>query len=113
VADGLTFLGLQAMIDPPRAEAVTAVRQCRRAGIRVKMITGDHVLTAKAVARQIGLDGDGAGAEMVAVTGRELDRCSEGEVLDLAERAAVFARVAPEQKLRLVRPSRRAATSWP
>jgi cation-transporting P-type ATPase F len=102
VAGGLTLLGLQGMMDPPRAEAITAVRQCQRAGIRVKMITGDHVLTAKAVARQIGLNGSGAGQELLAVTGKELDGCSNGELLDLADRATVFARVAPEQKLRLV-----------
>jgi len=54
---GLTFLGLQGMIDPPRVEAINAVRACQSAGIRVKMITGDHALTARAIARQIGLDG--------------------------------------------------------
>jgi cation-transporting ATPase F len=102
VREGLTLLGLQGMMDPPRAEAVTAVRRCRRAGIRVKMITGDHVLTAQAVARQIGLNGDHVGGEPVAVTGRELEVCSRGELSDVAERAAVFARVTPEQKLRLV-----------
>ena len=102
VRDGLTLIGLQGMMDPPRAEAVTAVRRCRRAGIRVKMITGDHVLTAQAVARQIGLNGDQDGAELVAVTGRELDGCADIDLQDIAERAAVFARVTPEQKLRLV-----------
>ena len=56
---GLTFLGLQGMIDPPRPEAIAAVRACRSAGIHVKMITGDHALTAQAIARQIGLDGHG------------------------------------------------------
>ena len=58
VAGGLTFLGLQGMIDPPRPEAVAAVQVCQAAGIRVKMITGDHVITAAAIARQIGLKGD-------------------------------------------------------
>ena len=104
VAGGLTFLGLQAMIDPPRAEAISAVRQCQRAGIRVKMITGDHALTAKAVALQIGLHGaTGAGRELLVVTGRDLDGLSEEELRDVAERADVLARMAPEQKLRLVK----------
>jgi cation-transporting ATPase F len=103
VAGGLTFLGLQGMIDPPRAEAITAVCQCQRAGIRVKMITGDHVLTATAVARQIGLNGNSAGGELLAVTGRDLEELSDQELRDVAEQAVVFARVAPEQKLRLVK----------
>jgi magnesium-transporting ATPase (P-type) len=104
VAGGLTLLGLQGMIDPPRAEATEAVRKCQTAGIAVKMITGDHLLTAKAVAAQIGLDSAGEPkAELVAVSGRELDVLSDDELGDVAERAAVFARVAPEQKLRLVR----------
>ncbi|MBE0541808.1 MAG: cation-transporting P-type ATPase [Verrucomicrobia bacterium] len=103
VTSGLTFLGLQAMMDPPRAEAVSAVRQCQRAGIRVKMITGDHALTAKAIAHQIGLNGmAGAGAELRVVTGRELENFSNAELPNVAERTDVFARVAPEQKLRLV-----------
>ena len=55
--NNLTFLGLQGMIDPPRAEAITAVRACQSAGIQVKMITGDHALTAQAIAQQIGFDG--------------------------------------------------------
>jgi cation-transporting P-type ATPase F len=103
VAGGLTFLGLQAMIDPPRAEAISAVRQCQRAGIRVKMITGDHALTAKAIAHQIGLNGvAGTGHELRVVTGRELEDFSDTELPEVAEQTDVFARVAPEQKLRLV-----------
>jgi len=99
VAGGLTFLGLQGMIDPPRPEAVAAVEKCRTAGIGVKMITGDHALTASAIARQMGL----AGTDLVAVTGQELERVSDEGLPDVAERTAVFARVAPEQKLRLVK----------
>ena len=99
VAGGLTFLGLQGMIDPPRPEAIAAARRCRMAGVRVKMITGDHLATARAIARQIGLD---EGSEPVAVSGRELERLSGDEFVKCAERAAVFARVAPEQKLQLV-----------
>jgi Ca2+-transporting ATPase len=100
VARGLTFLGLQAMIDPPRREAVAAVSRCRAAGIRVKMITGDHLLTAASIARSIGL---AAEAEPFAVSGKDLDKLSDREFSETAARAAVFARVAPEQKLRLVK----------
>ncbi len=104
VAGGLTFLGLQGMMDPPRPEVAAAIRRCRGAGIRVKMITGDHALTAGAIARQIGLGpvGDGGGAPVVA-TGLELDGMSDAELGEAVERVDVFARVAPEQKLRLVR----------
>jgi cation-transporting ATPase F len=102
VREGLTFLGLQGMIDPPRAEAIVSVRKCQEAGIQVKMITGDHALTARSIARQLGLRG-GSEGELIAVTGRELEKVSDADLPDLAERAAVFARVAPEQKLKLVR----------
>ena len=100
-ASGLAFLGLQAMIDPPRPEAIAAVRACQAAGIAVKMISGDHAMTAVAVARQLGLTG-AAGAPAV-VTGQELAACPDADLPALADRAAVFARVAPEQKLRLVK----------
>lgn len=100
VSEGLTFLGLQGMIDPPRAEAVEAIRQCRAAGIRVKMITGDHLLTAAAIARAIGLEGTD---DHFAISGRDLEDLSDEKFSRVAENAAVFARVAPEQKLRLVR----------
>jgi magnesium-transporting ATPase (P-type) len=102
VRAGLTFLGLQGMIDPPRAEAIVSVRKCQEAGIQVKMITGDHALTARSIAVQLGLRGGGEG-ELIAVTGRELEKVSDADLPELAERAAVFARVAPEQKLKLVR----------
>ncbi len=94
----LTFLGLQGMIDPPRAEAIEAVRACQTAGIRVKMITGDHALTAAAIAQQVGLDG----STPQALTGKELAALSDEQLIDAAERTSVFARVSPEQKLRLV-----------
>lgn len=100
VEKGLTFLGLQGMIDPPRAEAVAAVASCRAAGIQVKMITGDHALTARAIAVKLGLV-DRADAQ--AMTGQELEKITDAELPEVAERVAVFARVAPEQKLRLVR----------
>lgn len=103
--NGLTFLGLQGMIDPPRPEAIAAVRACQSAGIQVKMITGDHALTAQAIARQIGLNGrDAAGPEgPLVLTGRELAERSDAQLIDSADQVAVFARVTPEQKLRLVR----------
>jgi magnesium-transporting ATPase (P-type) len=102
VREGLVFLGLQGMSDPPRAEAIASVRKCQEAGIEVKMITGDHALTARSVAQALGLSGS-RGAELVVVTGRELETLREGALAELAERAAVFARVAPEQKLAIVR----------
>jgi len=99
VAGELTFLGLQGKLDPPRPEVIKAVAKCRAAGIQVKMITGDHVLTAKAIAAQIGLE---SGAAIVGLTGRDLEALNDEEMADAAEHATVFARVAPEQKLRLV-----------
>ncbi len=105
VRSGLTFIGLQAMIDPPRPEAIDAVRICQGAGIRVKMITGDHAITACAIAARLGIDGADQATEqpVVALTGRDLERISDEALPHVADEAAVFARVAPEQKLRLVR----------
>ena len=103
VSNGLTFLGLQAMMDPPRQEAITAIRACQKAGIQVKMITGDHVITAAAIARQIGLDGAADNdADGFAISGHSLAQLSDQELVEVAQRTAVFARVSPEQKLRLV-----------
>ncbi|MDD5482419.1 MAG: cation-transporting P-type ATPase [Kiritimatiellae bacterium] len=104
VAGGLTLLGLQGMIDPPRTEAIRAVAQCQSAGIEVKMITGDHKGTASAIGRQLGLHGGkGSTGQAEAVTGGELEQIPDDQLAETAERAAIFARVAPEQKLRLVR----------
>lgn len=100
VSHGLTFLGLQGMMDPPRAEAITAVANCKRAGIRVKMITGDHAITARAVAQVLGI-GDHNDVQVMA--GVELEHIADDQWPLIAERVDVFARVAPEQKLRLVR----------
>jgi len=97
VASGMTFIGLQGMIDPPRHEAVLAVRTCHTAGIQVKMITGDHALTASSIAQQVGLHNSSN-----AVTGKAMAEISDRELIDIAARNAVFARVTPEQKLRLV-----------
>jgi cation-transporting ATPase F len=96
---GLTLLGLQGMIDPPRPEAISAIRASQGAGIMVKMITGDHALTAAAIGRQIGLCQDDCGTVLA---GAELAKLSDAELIEQAERVNVFARVAPEQKLRLV-----------
>lgn len=103
IADGMTFLGLQGMIDPPRAEAITAVRHCQQAGIAVKMITGDHLVTARAIATLVGLQGDNSGGELAAIAGRDLEKISDADLPLIAEHTSVFARVTPEQKLRLVR----------
>lgn len=97
---GLVFLGLQGMIDPPRSAAIAAVRACQSAGIQVKMITGDHPLTATAIARMMKLS---QRAEVISFTGQELGRMNKQELASSAESGVVFARVAPEQKLQLVR----------
>lgn len=103
VEKGLIFLGIQGMIDPPRQEVIEAVSVCQTAGIRVKMITGDHALTASAIAGQIGLDETVAEGEMPKVlTGGELEGLSDNEMIEAATKTSVFARVTPEQKLRLV-----------
>jgi len=96
---GLTLLGLQGMIDPPRPEAVAAVRASQAAGIVVKMVTGDHALTAAAIGRQIGLCGGDCGEVL---TGAELAKLSDAELIEKSQQVNIFARVAPEQKLRLV-----------
>ncbi len=94
---GLTFLGLVGLIDPPRPEAVAAIAECRTAGIRVKMITGDHAGTAAAVARQIGLENP----ERV-LTGHDLDKLDDAQLALEVAGTSVFARTSPEHKLRLV-----------
>ena len=97
IAENLIFLGLQGMIDPPRQEAIAAIQACQRAGIQVKMITGDHALTATAIAQQLGLN-----SGEPALTGLELSRLSPQQLAPIVSERSVFARVAPEQKLRLV-----------
>ncbi|MBN2369182.1 MAG: cation-transporting P-type ATPase [Vicinamibacteria bacterium] len=105
VASGLVLLGFQGMIDPPRQEAVAAVSACLGAGIKIKMITGDHALTAATIAEQVGITSreDACPPERQVITGRELESLSDEELTDRAARSCVFARVTPEQKLRLVR----------
>ncbi|MDR9439832.1 MAG: HAD-IC family P-type ATPase [Halomonas sp.] len=98
----LRFLGLVGMTDPPREEAVKAVRSCQQAGIIVKMVTGDHAETARAIGRSIGLlDCADIGDEVV--TGRQIEAASDDELITLSSSTNVFARVAPEHKLRLVK----------
>ena len=98
----LVLTGLQAMLDPPRAAATAAVAACHTAGIKVKMITGDHAATATAIAGQVGLlDRTEAGRDLV-LTGADLAAMPAEDFADAVDRAAVFARVSPEQKLRLV-----------
>lgn len=94
----LTFSGLQAMMDPPRPEAKEAIAVCHRAGIQVKMITGDHVLTATAIASQLGL-----GNGLKSITGKELADLTEEQLAVTVKEVAVFARVDPSQKWRLVK----------
>ncbi len=97
--NGLTFLGLVGMIDPPRPEAKEAVRICRKAGIKPVMITGDHVVTASAIAKELGilLDGD------MSITGSELDKMTDAELDSVVEKISVYARVSPENKIRIVK----------
>ncbi|MGB1952153.1 MAG: cation-translocating P-type ATPase, partial [Marinobacter sp.] len=97
VDEGLELLGLVGLLDPPRQEAIQAIRDCHEAGIRVKMITGDHAMTAGAIAARLGLENT-----RWVVTGRELDALSDPELMDLAAEVDVFARTSPEHKLRLV-----------
>ena len=95
----LTFLGLVGMIDPPRPEARDAVAVCRKAGIRPVMITGDHVITASAIARDLGILKEGDRA----ITGAELDAMSDDELDAQVEDISVYARVSPENKIRIVK----------
>lgn len=96
--DHLIFIGLVSMIDPPREESRKAVSEAKRAGIRPVMITGDHKITATAIAEQIGIFGEGD----MAVTGPELDEMSDVELDENIEKISVYARVSPENKIRIV-----------
>lgn len=96
--DNYIFLGLISMIDPPREESAAAVADAKRAGIRPIMITGDHKITATAIARQIGIFEDGD----MAVTGTELDAMPDGELDEKISKISVYARVSPENKIRIV-----------
>lgn len=97
--NGLTFMGLVGMIDPPRPEAKAAVEVCRKAGIKPIMITGDHIVTASAIARELGIMQPGDRA----VTGSELDSMTVAELDAQVEHISVYARVSPENKIRIVK----------
>ncbi|WP_317311807.1 cation-translocating P-type ATPase [Clostridium thermobutyricum] len=95
---GYTFIGLISMIDPPRVESAEAVKDCISAGIKPIMITGDHKITASAIAKQIGILREGD----MAIEGLELNRMSEDELMEKLEHISVYARVSPEHKIRIV-----------
>ncbi len=99
IENGLVFVGLEGMIDPPRDEAIEANRQCEQAGIRTVMITGDHKLTATAVAKEIGIMKE----RSLVLTGAELDKMDDKEFEKIVDSVSVYARVSPEHKLRIVR----------
>lgn len=97
--NGFTFIGLVAEMDPPREESVVAVARAKKAGIRTVMITGDHKVTAVAIAKKIGIFTEGD----TAVTGLELDKMSDSELEQKIDKIAVYARVSPENKIRIVK----------
>lgn len=101
VATGLVLLGVVGIVDPPRPEAVAAIAECHRAGIAVKMITGDHVGTAVAIARELGIVRPGETVD--ALTGAELEAMSQEELRTRVEDVDVYARTSPEHKIRIVR----------
>ncbi len=99
VENNLVFVGLVGMIDPPRSSAVESIQLCKTAGIKTVMITGDHQITAQAIAEELGLDtGEGR-----ILTGRELDDVSDHELKKIIKHITVFARVSPKHKLRIVK----------
>ena len=99
IENNLHFVGLIGMIDPPREEAKEAVRLCKNAGIKPIMITGDHVITAKAIAKELGIYNDGD----LSITGAQLDLLNEDELNSQIEKISVYARVSPENKIRIVK----------
>lgn len=92
---GLTFVGFQGMFDAPREEVKEAVEKCEKAGISIKMLTGDSLVTAKAVARQIGLKGN-------AIEGKDIEKMSDAELSSILDQTSIFARIDPEDKVRIV-----------
>ncbi len=95
---GLIFAGLQGMMDPPRPEAIEAIRGCKKAGIRVVMITGDHATTARAIGEMLGI----VDSRSKVLTGKEIERMSDDELFEKVKDTTVYARVSPEHKLRIV-----------
>jgi Ca2+-transporting ATPase len=102
--NSMTFLGLQGMIDPPRPEAIDAINACQKAGISIKMITGDHLTTARSIAARLGIIvGAGKpGPWPDAMSGSDIDRLGDSELTECVAHTSVFGRITPEQKLRLV-----------
>ena len=98
IGNELIFAGLQGMIDPPRPEAVEAIKGCKEAGIRVAMITGDHAVTASAIGRMMGL----TESKSPAITGKQLEVMSDDELFARIQETSVYARVSPQHKLRIV-----------
>ena len=99
IEKGLIFIGLIGMIDPPREGVKEAVKECKKAGIKTVMITGDHIITAKAIAKEIGI----LGKDELAITGNELDKLTDNELVKNIMNYSVFARVTPEHKVRIVK----------
>ena len=99
IENNLIFVGLIGMIDPPRQEAKEAVKLCKHAGIKPVMITGDHVITARAIAKELGIYNEGD----LSITGAQLDLMSEDELHNQIEKISVYARVSPENKIRIVK----------
>ena len=99
---GFTLLAVLGLADPPREEAIQAVTTCRNAGIRVKMITGDHAATARAIGTQLGLGGHPPGEAVHATTGAEIESLDDAQLRDVVAKTDIFARASPEHKLRLV-----------
>jgi potassium/sodium efflux P-type ATPase len=99
IETGLTFLGMVAMMDPPREDVMEAVKKCYHAGIRIIMITGDYGLTAESIARRIGIV---SGENVRIITGAELENMTDEALIEAVKEQVIFARVAPEHKLRVV-----------
>jgi Ca2+-transporting ATPase len=104
---GFVFLGMMGMIDPPREEVKDAIYQCNKAGIKVVMVTGDHKLTAVAVAKELNLIGENEKEDGTVLTGAELDKLSDEEFENFVEDLAIYARVSPEHKVRIVKALRK------
>jgi len=101
--EGFIFLGIMGMIDPPREEVKEAIHMCRKAGIKVVMVTGDHKLTAVAVSKELNLIGENEKEQDRVLTGTELDKLSDEEFEGIVENLVIYARVSPEHKVRIVK----------
>ncbi len=105
--EGFVFLGIMGMIDPPRGEVKDAIYMCNKAGIKVVMVTGDHKLTAVAVAKALNLVGENEGGEDRVLTGVELDKIGDEEFERIVDNIVIYARVSPEHKVRIVKALRK------